>query len=263
MPLLNRKAELVGAMLLLCNVSTDKARLSFVKAFSGSAAVSLESKALIKAQKDLFEAFIKLIAAAIDAKSPYTGGHCARVPERTKMLARAACDKDHGTYRDFQLTADDWEALHEAAWLHDCGKVTTPEFMVDKATKLETIHDRIHEVRMRFEVLKRDAEISCLQAVVGGQDGHAARARLTAELQQLNNDFAFVASCNEGGAFMAQERIHRLKAIARRSWWRTLDDRIGISNEEKLRKARTAAARLPAAEALLADKPEHVFPRPD
>ncbi len=129
MPLLNRKAELVGAMLLLCNAPTDEARLSFVEAFSGSVAVSLESKALIKAQKDLFAAFIKLIAAAIDAKSPYTGGHCARVPELTKMLAHAACDEDRGTYPDFQLTADDWEALHVAAWLHDCGKVTTPEYV--------------------------------------------------------------------------------------------------------------------------------------
>ncbi|MCB1942965.1 MAG: HAMP domain-containing protein, partial [Candidatus Accumulibacter sp.] len=158
-PLLNRQAELVGAILLLCDAPSDDARLSFVKAFSGSAAVSLESKALIKAQKDLFEAFIQLIATAIDAKSPYTGGHCARVPELTRMLAEAACKDDRGAYRDFQLSDDDWEALHVAAWLHDCGKVTTPEYVVDKATKLETINDRIHEVRMRFEVLKRDAEI--------------------------------------------------------------------------------------------------------
>jgi hypothetical protein len=145
----------------------DSGRLSFVKALSASAAVSLESKALIKAQKDLFEAFIQLIAAAIDAKSPYTGGHCARVPELTRMLADAACAADSGPYKDFALSEDDWEALHVAAWLHDCGKVTTPEYVVDKATKLETIHDRIHEVRMRFEVLKRDAEIDCLRAIAG------------------------------------------------------------------------------------------------
>jgi hypothetical protein len=123
-PLLNGKAELVGAMLLLCDTGSDDARLSFVKAFAGSAAVSLESKALIKAQKDLFEAFIQLIAAAIDAKSPYTGGHCARVPELTKMLARAACADDGDAYRDFHLSDDDWEALHVAAWLHDCGRST-------------------------------------------------------------------------------------------------------------------------------------------
>ncbi len=260
-PLLNRQAELVGAMLLLCQTPSDDARLSFVKAFSGSAAVSLESKALIKAQKDLFEAFIQLIAAAIDAKSPYTGGHCARVPELAKMLARAACDDDSGAYRDFQLSVDDWEALHVAAWLHDCGKVTTPEYVVDKATKLETIHDRIHEVRMRFEVLKRDAEISCLQAIISGHDQAPVRARLAAELRQIDDDFAFVAACNEGGEFMAPASIDRLTAIAGRSWWRTLDDRIGISHEEKQRKAQTAAATLPVVEALLADKPEHLLPR--
>ncbi|WP_313953222.1 HD domain-containing phosphohydrolase [Accumulibacter sp.] len=261
-PLLDRKGELLGAIFLLCNTPTDDTRLSFVKAFSGSAAVSLESKALIKAQKDLFEAFIQLIAAAIDAKSPYTGGHCARVPELTKMLARAACDESSGTYRDFQLTEDDWEAVHVAAWLHDCGKVTTPEYVVDKSTKLETIHDRIHEVRMRFEVLKRDAEIACLQAIAGGANEQSARARLAAAQQQLDDDFAFVASCNEGGEFMAAERIDRLKAIGGRRWLRTLDDRIGISQDEQLRKARTPAAALPVAEALLADKAEHIFPRP-
>ena len=260
-PLLNRKAELVGAMLLLCDSASDDARLSFVKAFAGSAAVSLESKALIKAQKDLFEAFIQLIAAAIDAKSPYTGGHCARVPELTRMLALAACEDDSGPYREFQLSDDDWEALHVAAWLHDCGKVTTPDYVVDKATKLETIHDRIHEVRMRFEVLKRDAEISCLKAVANGHDAESARRQLAAELRQIDDDFAFVASCNEGGEFMAPERIARLEAIATRSWLRTLDDRIGISHEEQRRKARTPAKPLPVAEALLADKPEHIFQR--
>ncbi len=155
-------------MLLLRDSETDAARLNFIEALSGSSAVSLESKELIRAQKVLFEAFIQLIASAIDAKSAYTGGHCARVPELTKMLARAACAEKTGPYKDFQLDDEDWEAVHVAAWLHDCGKVTTPEYVVDKATKLETLYDRIHEVRMRFEVLKRDAEIACLKAIAAG-----------------------------------------------------------------------------------------------
>src|SRR3546814_7707683 len=101
---------------------------------------------------------ISLITGAIDAKSPYTGGHCARVPELTKMLAAAAVEAGEGPFRDFTLSEDEWEAVHVATWLHDCGKITSPEFVIDKATKLETIYDRIHEVRMRFEVLKREAE---------------------------------------------------------------------------------------------------------
>ena len=260
-PLLNRSDVLVGMMLLIRAEACDPAQISFIEALSGSSAVSLESKELIHAQKVLFESFIQLIASAIDAKSPYTGGHCARVPELTKMLARAACTETSGPYKDFELDEEAWEAVHVAAWLHDCGKVTTPEYVVDKATKLETLYDRIHEIRMRFEVLKRDAEIACLQAIAAGEPEAAARARLAATLAGLDADFAFIAECNEGGEFMAPEKLERLRNIAARTWTRTLDDRIGISHEEKARKARAPAPELPAVEPVLADKPEHIFER--
>jgi HD-GYP domain-containing protein (c-di-GMP phosphodiesterase class II) len=260
-PLLNRDKNLVGALLLLQQSEADDARLSFIEAISGFAAVSLENKELIKAQKMLFEAFIQLIASAIDAKSPYTGGHCARVPELTKMLARAACAESSGPYKDFQLSEGEWEAVHVAAWLHDCGKVTTPEYVVDKATKLETLYDRIHEVRMRFEVLKRDAEIACLSAIAAGEPEAEMREKLHRTLAQIDDDYAFIATCNEGGEFMAEEKLARLQAIAAQTWLRTLDDRIGISHEERERKARSPASPLPVREPLLADKPEHQFER--
>jgi len=260
-PLVNRSGVLLGVMLLIRAEPCDPAQISFIEALSGSAAVSLESKELIHAQKVLFESFIQLIASAIDAKSPYTGGHCARVPELTKMLARAACAESSGPYEDFDLDEEAWEAVHVAAWLHDCGKVTTPEYVVDKATKLETLYDRIHEVRMRFEVLKRDAEIACLQAIAAGEPETAARAELAATLAGLDDDFAFIAECNEGGEFMAPEKLERLRNIAAYTWMRTLDDRIGISHEEKARKARTPPPELPVVEPLLADKPEHIFER--
>ncbi|MDQ5906958.1 MAG: hypothetical protein QG590_1440, partial [Pseudomonadota bacterium] len=260
-PLLNRQQNLVGALLLLRRGETDSAHVKFIETLSGSAAVSLETKELIRAQKLLFEGFIQLLAGAIDAKSPYTGGHCARVPELTKMLARAACNESSGPFAGFKLDDDEWEAVHVAAWLHDCGKVTTPEYVVDKATKLETLYDRIHEVRMRFEVLKRDAEIACLQSIAAGTPEHEARATLDESLKRLDDDYAFIAECNEGGEFMAPEKQARLQEIAARTWTRTLDDRIGISHEEAERKARTPATPLPAVEPLLADKPEHLFER--
>ena len=260
-PLRNRQRELVGIMLILLAEKCDAARLSFIQALCGSAAVSLENKGLLHAQKALFEAFIQLIAGAIDAKSPYTGGHCARVPELTKMLARAACADESGRFKDFTLSDDEWEAVHVAAWLHDCGKVTTPEYVVDKATKLETIHDRIHEVRMRFEVCKRDAEIDCLRAQLAGMPAEQARAQCLAEWQQLDDDFAFVAACNTGGESIAQADIERLRRIAQRTWLRTLDDRIGISHEELQRKSRLPASTLPVSEALIADRPEHCIER--
>ncbi|HHQ4553335.1 TPA: GAF domain-containing protein, partial [Aeromonas veronii] len=148
----NRDGLLLGTLVFLIDErkkSLTPQRMAFVKALSSTAAVALTTQRLLEEQRNLLEAFIQLIAGAIDAKSPYTGGHCQRVPELTKMLAEAACEAREGPFQHFSLDETQWEAIHIAAWLHDCGKVTTPEFVVDKATKLETLCDRIHEVRMR------------------------------------------------------------------------------------------------------------------
>jgi HD-GYP domain-containing protein (c-di-GMP phosphodiesterase class II) len=268
-PLKNPQGHAVGELRLLHRADrpdlaakTSTERLAFVTALAGVAAAAIDNQRLVKAQKDLLDAFIKLVAGAIDAKSPYTGGHCQRVPVLTKMLTRAACESEAAPFRDFALDDGGWETLDIACWLHDCGKVTTPEFVVDKATKLETLHDRIHEIRTRFEVLKRDAEIACWKRIAAGEDRAASLARLEREARELDEEFAFVAECNEGGEFMAPERIARLRKIAERTWLRTLDDRIGISWEERGRKERAPALPLPAPERLLADKPEHIVPRP-
>jgi HD-GYP domain-containing protein (c-di-GMP phosphodiesterase class II) len=262
-PLLNRAGEVVGVLCVFLETSAEKPsheRLALVEAFAGAGAAAIDNQRLLIIQKALLESLISLVASAIDAKSPYTGGHCQRVPELTKMLARAACDATTGPFARFDIDENGWEALHIAGWLHDCGKVTTPEYVVDKATKLETIYDRIHEVRMRFEVLKRDAEIACLKAVAAGGDEPKLRTALQADLRILDEEFAFVAACNEGGEFMAPDKVARLKAVAGRTWQRTLDSRLGVSRIEGKRMAGSPAA-LPATELLLADKPEHIIER--
>ena len=269
-PLQTRDGTLVGVMLILLDPEQPLSlsgprldpRVGFIRALSAQAAVAIETRMLIEQQKALLESFIKLIAAAIDAKSHYTGGHCQRVPELAKMLANAAHDSDIGTFASFHMSEEEREALHIGAWLHDCGKVTTPEHVVDKATKLETIYDRIHEVRMRFEVLKRDAEIASLRARLAGADPAEADRALQEAWRELDEDFAFVAECNLGGEAMDPARIERLARIATKTWLRTLDDRLGISWEESQRRRATPAAPVPATESLLADKPEHRIERP-
>lgn len=220
---------------------------------------------LLEQQRRLFDEFTKLIAGAIDAKSPYTGGHCARVPIIAEMLAEAACKSEKGPFTDFSMdTADQRWEFEVAAWLHDCGKVTTPEYVVDKATKLETIYNRIHEIRMRFEVLLRDARIDYYRKRLRGNgDPRVLEAELIETQKQIADDFAFVAECNIGGEFMADEKIERLQRIAARTWVRHLDDRIGISQDEAALKNRQPAPRLPVVEQVLADKPEHRIPRAD
>ncbi|WP_273429924.1 HD domain-containing phosphohydrolase [Chitinibacter tainanensis] len=263
LPLRNRDGALVGVLALALDEAKRPSAelLAFVETIAATAAVAVDTQRLINEQKTLLEAFIQLIAGAIDAKSPYTGGHCQRVPELTKMLARAAERQTQGPFAGFSLSEAQWEELHIAAWLHDCGKVTTPEYVVDKATKLETLYDRIHEVRMRFEVLKRDAELAYWQGVAAGGDVPVLQAELAAQLAALDDDFAFVAACNEGGEFMAPEKITRLQQIAQRTWRRTLSDRVGIAHEEKQRKARSPEPALPVLEPLLADRPEHLIER--
>ena len=267
LPLANRNDEGTGLLCLLygdqgygVNILSPE-HIGFAQALSGFTAVSMESRQLLKMQKDLLQSFIELIAGAIDAKSPYTGGHCQRVPELAKMLAAAACDSKDPRFADFSLSEEEWEELHIAAWLHDCGKVTTPEYVVDKATKLETIYDRIHEIRMRFEVLKRDAEVEFWQQLAEGGKREQLQRQLDEQLAQLDDDFAFVAACNQGGEFMAPEKLERLNQIAERTWQRTLSDRAGISWEEGLRKQRIAEPVLPVEESLIADKEEHIYYR--
>ncbi|MDR9753958.1 HD domain-containing phosphohydrolase [Pseudomonas sp. SZMC_28357] len=265
----NRHNETVGLLVLLLADSGSAGdleklrpdRIAFLQAVSGAAAVSIESQRLQARQKQLLDSFIQLLAGAIDAKSPYTGGHCQRVPMLTLMLAQAAAASQSPAFSAYQPTEDEWEALHIAAWLHDCGKVTTPEYVVDKATKLETINDRIHEIRTRFEVLKRDAWISYWQSLaLGGDEAQLASLR-DACLAGLDDDFAFVARCNLGGEAMADSDLQRLRLIAEQRWTRTLDDRLGVSWEENRRQARTPAPPLPVSETLLADKPEHLVER--
>jgi len=263
-PLVDRNDNLVGAIGLLLKQSDkdlDQGRFKMAQAISGAAAVAIENQLLIHEQKTLLESFIQLIAGAIDAKSPYTGGHCQRVPVLAKMLAQAACLEQSGEFADFTLSDNEWEQLHIASWLHDCGKVTTPEHVVDKATKLETLTDRIHEIRMRFEVLKRDAEVTCWRAVAQGADRVEQQRLLDLKIAQLDDDFRFVASCNQGGEFLDKAKVMRLTQIAQQTWQRTLSDRIGIAHEELLRKQAEPEQTLPVLENLLADKPEHLVRR--
>ena len=215
-----------------------------------------------KAQAELMDSFIKLIADAIDAKSAYTGGHCQRVPELAMILAGVANKAEDGPFKAFTFENDDaWREFEIGAWLHDCGKVTTPEYVVDKATKLETIHNRIHEIRTRFEVIWRDIEIESYERRLNGEDEEQVTTWKEEMQQSLADDFNFIAECNIGGEFMSQEKQERIKKMAECTWIRHFNDRVGISDAELLRYEGVEDIPVPATEQLLNDRPEHVVKR--
>ena len=234
---------------------------SLIEALASQAAVCVERTQLLEAQEQLIESMITLLAEAIDAKSPYTGGHCERVPELAMMLVRAAEETAEGPLADFRLGGEQaWREFRIGAWLHDCGKITTPEYVVDKATKLEANYNRIHEVRTRFEVLLRDARIAWLEGVINGGDPSELEAAYLQRQSQLEADFAFVADCNLGGEFFGPDKVERLRAIASQSWQRHFDNRLGLAWEELSRHS-DSAQELPVQEPLLADHAWHVIPR--
>ncbi len=213
------------------------------------------------AQKELMDSFIILIAGAIDAKSKYTGKHCERVPVLAMSLAQAANDCNEGIFADFKLnTNDDIRELKVAAWLHDCGKVITPEYLVDKATKLEKIHNRIHEIRTRFEVIYRDFQIEALNKKLQGENTIDVDNWLNDELQKLQDDFQVVANANIGTEFMQPETQEKIKIIAKREWIRHFDCSIGLASEEGQHIAKDNP-QTPSVEFLLADKKSHIQPR--
>lgn len=231
----------------------------FLSTLAGTLAVAIETRQLFADQQILLESFIRLLAAAIDAKSPYTGGHCDRVPQLAEMLLAQAQAAEEGPFADFHLNDEQRYAFRIAAWLHDCGKITSPEYVVDKATKLETLYNRIHEIRTRFEVLWRDADIRYWQGRAAGQDAEPLQRQRALEQQQLREEFALVAKANVGGEFMAENDVEQLEAIAGRTWLRHFDNRLGLSGDEQQQLLGVPEVSLPAEERLLMDRPEHLF----
>jgi HD-GYP domain-containing protein (c-di-GMP phosphodiesterase class II) len=227
-PMRNYEREIIGVLQLInahdpasgeiVAFSASDQRLA--ESLASQAAIALTNRMLINQLEHLFESFINLINNAIDEKSPYTGGHCQRVPMLTMMLAEAVNDTTEGPLKDFHMTDKDRYELKIAGLLHDCGKVTTPVHVVDKATKLETIFDRVHLIDTRFEVLKRDAEIESLKKRLSLKPMEAAEEekRLRERLRALDDDCNFLHACNVGTERMREDDMERVRRIARYRW---------------------------------------------
>ena len=237
-PVKNHENEIVGVLQLInaqnrisrkvIPFSGEDQRL--LQTLASEAAVAFSKNKLIEDFKALFDSLAELIATAIDEKSHYTGDHCRRVPELSMMLAEAVCNKKEGAFRDFTFTEEELYELKVAALLHDCGKVTTPVHIVDKATRLETIFDRIHLIDTRFELLRRDAEFAFLHeqmAALLKESGRnpsvteqtPERKELAKKLEQIEKDRDFVRTCNSGETKMDADLIKRLKDIAYAYRW--------------------------------------------
>lgn len=225
-PMVNQEERVIGVLQLINARDLESGEIvpfreddaDIVNALASQAAVALDNRQLLDQQRELLESFIRAIASAIDEKSPHTGAHCERVPVLTLMLAEAAVREKEGPLSEFTLNEDELYELRIAAWLHDCGKVTTPVHVIDKARKLETIVDRIDLVKTRFEVLKRDAKIRMLERRLEGVSEEAATAEYARTCAELDEELSFLEHANLGGEFLPPEAKARIAQIAARRY---------------------------------------------
>jgi HD-GYP domain-containing protein (c-di-GMP phosphodiesterase class II) len=256
-PMKNHENEIIGVLQLLnaknptSGVVTafSKEAQQLAESLASQAAIALTNRALIGHLENLFESFISLINAAIDDKSPYTAGHCARVPQLTMLLAEAVDAIRVGPLRDFSMSEKDRYELKIAGLLHDCGKVTTPVHVVDKATKLETIFDRINLLDTRFEVIKRDAEIQLLKAGQGSEVPVNVAFDLSQRLADIDADRAFLRKCNIGGEMMSDTDRERVGQISTKYRWQDVSGKmVDFLSVDELENLTIRAGTLTAAE---------------
>jgi len=262
-PMKNHESEIIGVLQLInAQHKLKKSIISFtdadqhlVESLASQAAIALTNRQLINQLENLFESFIKLINTTIDDKSPYTGKHCERVPVLTMMLAEAVNRTTAGPLKDFHMTELDRKELQIAGLLHDCGKISTPVHVVDKATKLQTIFDQIHMIDTRFEVLKRDAEIDLLNAKLEACTDTGAKT--TAELGQqfqervskMDEERKFLRECNIGVESMAQESQERVRQIGTKYTWRNIAGKeVSFLTEDEINNLSIKAGTLTAEE---------------
>lgn len=260
-PMRNHEHEIIGVLQLINAIDPvakkvrqfSKDDQQLLESLASQAAIALSNRRLIQQLESLFESFISLINTAIDDKSPYTGGHCERVPVLTMMLADAISGARKGSsLQDFSMTEKEKYELKIAALLHDCGKITTPVHVVDKSTKLQTIFDRIHLVDTRFEVLKRDAEIAMLRAERDAAHEPSTLERIRQEfaerIQCIEADRQFLRHCNSGSEHMLEGDQDRVRAIGRCQWLNEAGEYVDFLSVDEIDNLTIRSGTLTAAE---------------
>ncbi len=243
-PLCNHADEIIGVLQLVNAKNPDTGETvefpknlePIVVALASSAAIALDNQILLQDHKDLLDAFIKVIAQAIDAKSAHTSAHCQRVPVLTELIAQAACETYEGPLAEFDLDESEWYELRVASWMHDCGKLATPNSLLDKATKLHLMLDGIDAVKTRFAAAMVTLELSFLRQMQAQPERVGALQEiLEEELAALRDDCLFIEKANVGGEFMKPEDQARVKRIAGHKWRDHLGMEKHVLTEEEVK----------------------------
>ena len=230
-PLINHDNEVIGVLQLINKIKNgeiinfNKLDEKVIISLASQAAMALTNMQLITSLEDFIDAFVTTIAKAIDTKSPYTSDHIGKVEEIALLVAKAISD-DNTIYKKIKYSENDYKQLSLAAWMHDIGKISMPEHIIDKATKLEKIFDRIHLIEQRFEVIKLNKEIEYLK-------NQTSKTEYENFINEINNDIEFIKRINFGGEFMSDEDIQKLENISKKVYIKNDGEIISFISEDE------------------------------
>lgn len=221
-------------------------------------AIILERQQQNEIYHQFIESFISVLSKIIYSKSPHTASHNRKVPIIAQMLALAVTTNNDEPYKNFEMSDSDWNILNISSLLHDCGKTIVPDYILNKATKLETCTNRIHEIRNRFEILRRDAHIEYLQKRLNNiSDKETLQAEFVEKVKKLHDDFEFIGKCNQATSKLTDKDLAKIDEIASQTYTRYFSRTVGLSKDE-LQNVSIDKANKSETENLLQDRLEQL-----
>jgi len=224
----NHKDKIIGVLQLL-NALDEKGEIipfskdvqKIIESLASQAAVAITNNMLIQDLQTLLNSIIRTIAVAIDEKTPHTAGHIQRVAILTKLIAEKINEDTSSKWNNVYFTEDEMTELNFAAWLHDVGKITTPDTVLEKKNKLDMFMDRIEVINCKFEILKREIELEYLKnklALMNKQNIQTGTVRpeeYQSKINEIEEMQQFINKINVPTEFLTDNDLNKLSAISK------------------------------------------------
>ncbi len=223
MPLLNHENDIVGVLQLSNKRFKNKMDLKafsskdekIIHAISSQIAVLISNSTLIENLEKLFGSFLEAMISAMKEESLHTYHHMTKMTNLSNMFVKAI-HKDSKIFKDKTFSTDEQKAMKFAALLHDIGKLTTPSNILNKATKLQNIFDKIELIELRFENAKKCAKLYMYEKILENpQQIELFKKEYEEKSKEIDEDFRLIKDINLRGS-LSDEELEKLKKIAKK-----------------------------------------------
>jgi HD-GYP domain-containing protein (c-di-GMP phosphodiesterase class II) len=201
-----------------------------VRSLASQAAISIERNHLLESIEELFAGFITASVQVIESRDPTTAGHSERVAKLSVRLSQEVNSIAAGVLANIHFSDRQLQEIRYAALLHDFGKISIPEAIVQKGKKLYP--HQLAELSHRFNLLRRTWELASadrkvshllnppidLQHQAGDNCRHCGYLQqldreLTAKLDRLQSYWELLNQLNQPDVVRTPEFAEKLETI--------------------------------------------------